>query len=353
MRTLSLEIVGLLLLLAATGAGRGALAQGDTSKPAQTPATKPAPTPDKAAAQANSKSEPAVLETPGGRLFGTLEVPERGRAPYPVVLIISGSGPTDRDGNTTVIPGANNSLKYLAEGLAAEGIASLRYDKRGIAGSMAAGKPEPEVRFEDYVEDALLWGRHLRADKRFAQLVVAGHSEGALVGMVAAQRLGADAFVSIAGAGRRADVLILSQLKPQLPPDLYARTEAALKSLAEGRTAADAPAELAALFRPSVQPYLISWIRYDPAKEVAKLSVPVLVAQGTHDVQIGVEDARLLAAAKPDARLLLVEGMNHVLKETPAEARQQMASYGDPSLPVAPKLLAEFVAFVKGVKKRQ
>ena len=352
MRALSLEVVGLLLALGACGAGRAALAQGEPAKPAQTPSAKPAPTPDKAAPRANSKAEPAVLETPDGKLYGTLEVPAGGKAPYPVVLIISGSGPTDRDGNSAVIPGANNGLKYLAEGLAAEGIASLRYDKRGIAESRAAMKSESELRFDTYIEDAVLWGRRLREDRRFAGLFVAGHSEGSLVGMVAAQRLGADGFVSIAGAGRRADALILSQLKSQLSPELYARSEAALKSLAEGRTAADAPQELAALFRPSVQPYLISWIKYDPAKEVAKLNAPVLVAQGTHDAQITVEDAKLLAAAKPGARLLLVEGMNHVLKLTPADPRQQMASYGDPSLPVAPKLLAELVAFVKGVRKK-
>jgi pimeloyl-ACP methyl ester carboxylesterase len=215
-----------------------------------------------------------------------------------------------------------------------------------------AAKSEADLRFDTFIEDAVLWGRRLREDKRFSRLVVAGHSEGSLVGMVAAQRLGADAFVSVAGAGRRADVLILSQLKPQLPPELYARSEAALKSLAEGRTAADALTELAALFRPSVQPYLISWIKYDPAKEVAKLAVPVLVAQGTHDLQVSVEDAKLLAAAKPDARLLLVEGMNHVLKMAPADPKQQAPSYSDPSLPVAPRFLAEFVAFVKGVKKK-
>jgi fermentation-respiration switch protein FrsA (DUF1100 family) len=133
---------------------------------------------------------------------------------------------------------------------------------------------------------------------------------------------------------------------------LYARSETVFKSLVEGKTVADAPAELAALFRPSVQPYIISWLKYDPATEVAKLAVPVLLVQGTHDLQVSGEDAKLLARAKPSARLLLVEGMNHVLKETPADPRQQMASYSDPSLPVAPKFLAEVVAFVNGVKKK-
>jgi pimeloyl-ACP methyl ester carboxylesterase len=168
--------------------------------------------------------------------------------------------------------------------------------------------------------------------------------------MVAAQRLGADGYVSVAGPGRRADAVILGQLKPRLPPALYEQTAAVLKSLVEGKTVADSPPGLEALLRPSVQPYLISWLRYDPPKELAKLTAPVLVAQGTHDFQVGVEDARALAAAKPDARLLLVEGMNHVLKMTPADPNEQVGSYGDPALPVAPKFLAEVVAFVKGIR---
>ncbi|HWW76208.1 MAG TPA: alpha/beta fold hydrolase [Pyrinomonadaceae bacterium] len=360
MRILRLEVAGLLLALVASGAWGVARAQGGATKPAQTPSTKPAqspvnpaPTHDKAGPMtpAVSRPEPAVLETPDGKLYGTLEVPIRGKAPYPVVLIISGSGPTDRNGNSSVIPGANNSLKYLAEGLAAYGIASLRYDKRGIAESVMAAKSEADLRFDTFIEDAVLWGRKLREDRRFAQLVVAGHSEGSLVGMVAARRLPADGFVSVAGSGRRMDALVLEQVKPQFSPEMYAKTEAVFKSLLEGKTVEDAPKELAALFRPSVQPFLISLLKYDPAAELAKLKSPALVAQGTHDLQVTVADAQALARAKPDARLVLVEGMNHVLKMTAADAKQQVAAYSDPSLPVADKLLTEFVAFVKGIKK--
>ena len=344
------KLGGLFVVLAALAGARVAAAQAPAAKPAQTPAAQ-APAAS-VAAQPASKSEPVVLDAPGGKLHGTLEVPARGAAPYPVALIIAGSGPTDRNGNSSALPGANNSLKYLAEGLAAEGIAALRYDKRGVAESVMAAKSEEELRFDTYIEDAVLWGQRLRADKRFSSLVVVGHSEGSLIGMVAAQRLGADGFVSVAGAGRRADVIVLEQLKPQLSPELYARSEAVFKSLLEGKTVADAPQELAALFRPSVQPYIISWLKYDPPKEVAKLGVPVLIAQGTHDIQARAEDAKALAAAKPDARLLLVEGMNHVLKLTPADMKQQLPSYSDPSLPVAPKFLAEVVAFVKGTVKK-
>ncbi|MDT7809085.1 MAG: uncharacterized protein QOJ70_2898 [Acidobacteriota bacterium] len=352
MKNLSRELVCLLVLVVALAGGRVAVAQGGSVKPAPTPTATPAPAKVAAPPQAASKSEPVVLETATGKLYGTIELPAQARAPYPVVLIISGSGPTDRNGNSAVIPGANNSLKYLAEGLAAAGIASLRYDKRGVAESVMAAKAESDLRFDNYIEDAVQWGQMLRADRRFSRLVVAGHSEGSLIGMVAAQRLGADGYVSMAGAGRRADVVVLEQLKPQTSPELYAQSEAVFKSLVEGKTVADFPTQLTVLFRPSVQPYIISWLKYDPAKEVAKLAVPILIVQGTHDAQVSVEDAKLLAQAKPSARLLLVEGMSHVLKDAPADPKQQAAAYTDPSIPIAPKFLAEVVAFVNGVKKK-
>jgi fermentation-respiration switch protein FrsA (DUF1100 family) len=351
-------VVALALVVALTWGGGAAFAQGGAAvkpasapkpAPAQTPAAKPA---SSASSQAASTSEQAVLETPTGRLYGTLELPAKGRAPYPVVLIISGSGPTDRDGNSPALPGANNSLKYLADALAAQGIASLRYDKRGVAASAGAAKSEADLRFDTYIEDAALWGRRLREDKRFSRLVVAGHSEGSLLGMIAAQRLGAEGYVSIAGAGRRADVVVLEQMKKQLSPELYAKCESIFKSLSEGKTTSDVPDSMAALFRPSVQPYIISWLKYDPAREIAKLDVPVLIVQGTHDIQVGVEDAKLLAQAKPTAQLLLVEGMNHVLKDAPADPRQQGPAYSDPSLPDSPRFLAEVVAFVNGAKKK-
>jgi fermentation-respiration switch protein FrsA (DUF1100 family) len=361
---ISRELVGALVLfvLLTTGSG-SALAQGGsgsaksapatTATPATTTAAKPAATPVSSQARtATSTSEQVVLDTSTGKLYGTLELPLKGRAPYPAVLIISGSGPTDREGNSPVIPGANNSLKYLAEALAAQGIASLRYDKRGVAESVMAAKSESDLRFDTYIDDAVSWGGRLRADKRFSTLVIAGHSEGSLIGMVAAQKLGAEGYVSIAGAGRRADVVVLEQMKAQLSPELYAKTEAIFKSLSEGKTADDVPQGMEALFRPSVQPYIISWLKYDPAREIAKLNVPVLITQGTHDIQVSVGDAKLLAQAKPTARLLLVEGMNHVLKDAPADPQQQAATYTDPSLPDSPKLLAEVVAFVKGVKKK-
>ena len=182
-------------------------------------------------------------------------------------------------------------------------------------------------------------------------VVIAGHSEGSLIGMIAARRCNADGFVSIAGAGHPAADILRTQLAGKLPPELATQSDAVLKNLEAGKTTDNPPPELAALYRTSVQPYLISWFRYDPAKSIAALTVPVLIVQGTTDLQVTVDDAKRLAAASPKAKLLLIEGMNHVLKEVTPDRDKQMASYGDPTLRLAPEFLAGVVEFVRKVAK--
>lgn len=303
-------------------------------------------------------SEPVTLQTPTATLYGTLERPQS-QSRVPVVLIIAGSGPTDRDGNSPLLPGANNSLKLLAEALATRGIASVRYDKRGVgmtgkAMQAAAEKTktvlrEEDLNFENYIDDAVRWGKQLLSDSRFSTLTVIGHSEGSLIGMVAAQRLGAHAFVSIAGAGRPIQQIIMEQVRAQLRPELVKTTEDILDQLAKGKTVASVPAELNVMFRPSVQPYLISWLPYDPLKEITKLRVPVLIVQGTTDIQATSGDAKRLAEGNPAAKLLLIEGMNHVFKMVPNEKDKQVASYSDPKLPVALDLISAISKFVNEI----
>jgi pimeloyl-ACP methyl ester carboxylesterase len=291
------------------------------------------------------------LETATGTLHGTLELPA-GARPVPVVLIIAGSGPTDRDGNSRLLPGPNNGLRQLAESLAARGIASVRYDKRGTGASAAAGRSEADLRFDHLVDDAAGWLGQLRADPRFSSLAVIGHSEGSLIGMLAAARAGADGAVSLAGSGRRASDLIRGQLAGQLPPALRERSDAILAGLEAGRTTDSVPPPLLVLYRPSVQPYLVSWFRHDPAEAVRSLAVPVLVAQGTHDIQVDTAEARRLVSARPGVELLLVPGMNHVLKITPADRAAQLPSYGDPSLPVPGQLVEGIASFVRRLEPR-
>ena len=323
------------LLVVAAAAGSAACARPPAER-AASPAALPAV----------RATDTVRLETPTGTLHGTLELPA-GARPVPVVLIIAGSGPTDRDGNSRLLPGPNNGLRQLAESLAARGIASVRYDKRGIGGSAAAGRSEADLRFDHFVDDAAGWLGQLRADSRFSSVSVIGHSEGSLIGMLAAGRAGADGAVSLAGSGRRASDLIRGQLAGQLPPALRQRSDAILAGLEAGRTTDSVPPPLFVLYRPSVQPYLVSWFRHDPAEVVRSLAVPVLVAQGTHDIQVDTAEARRLVAARPGVELLLVPGMNHVLKLVPADRAAQLPSYGDPSLPVPGQLVEGIASFVR------
>jgi pimeloyl-ACP methyl ester carboxylesterase len=291
-------------------------------------------------------SEAVELSAGPGTVYGTLLLPSRAKGPVPVVLLISGSGPTDRDGNSKMLPGPNNSLKLLAEGLASNGIASLRYDKRGIGASTKALGAESDIRFDYYVDDAAALCERLRNDPRFSGVVIAGHSEGSLIGMIAAKRCKAAGFVSIAGVGEPAADVLRTQLKTQLPPELAAKNEAVLHALEQGKRPESVPPELETLYRESVQPYLISWFKFDPTKEIAALTVPVLLIQGTTDIQVSVDDARKLAAADPNAKLLLVEGMNHLMKSVAADRHSQLSSYSDPTLPLAPQVVPAIVELV-------
>lgn len=291
-------------------------------------------------------SFPDSVVTGSGTLHGTLLVPANRGAP--VALIIAGSGPTDRDGNSPLLAGKNNSLRYLAEALAERGIASLRYDKRGIGESRAAlaGLTEADLRFDHFVDDATAWGRRLVADRRFASVVVIGHSEGSLLGILAAPGISASKVVSIAGAGAPAGDVIIRQLSAQLPPPLLSQATAAVHKIERGELLDTVPPGLEALFRPSVQPYLISWFKHDPAVVASRLEVPLLVVQGTHDIQALEEDARAIAAGHPSATLKLIQGMNHVLKQTPAGRLEQMPAYGDSTLAIDPTLVDAIAGFV-------
>lgn len=289
---------------------------------------------------------PAVLNSATGTLNGKLITPSQ-ETGFPVVLIIAGSGPTDMDGNSAMMSGKNNSLKYLAEGLAGRGIASLRYDKRGIASSASAGKDEYSMRFEDGIKDAKDWIDYLSRDKRFSGIYVLGHSEGALVGMVASlDNSKVEGYISLAGAARPIYEVIEEQLSGQ-PEVIRNMVKSINTSLKAGKLVPDVPIGLQALFRLSVQPYMISCYMYDPREVIGKLKIPTLILQGKNDIQVSVKDAELLKQARPAAELRLIDGMNHVMKTCDTMDRQkQLATYIDPSLPLHKDLLILIEKFV-------
>ncbi|MBT2340523.1 MULTISPECIES: alpha/beta hydrolase [Pseudomonas] len=300
--------------------------------------------------QAAVLQRPISLDTGNGELFGSLLLP-KSDTPVPVVLIISGSGPTDRDGNNPE-GGRNDSLKRLAWVLARHNIASVRYDKRGVAASLAATPDERNLSVEAYVADAVAWSRKLAADPRMGPVILLGHSEGALIASLAAPQANAAAVISLSGSARPIDQVLRQQLGSRLPPPLMLRSNELLDSLKAGRLDTDVPPHLQVIFRPSVQPYLISLFRQDPAQAFAALKMPALIIQGSHDIQVSVDDARQLKAAKPDAELALIEGMNHVMRIVPKDVKQQLASYKNPNLPLAAELGTRISAFISSIATR-
>lgn len=295
------------------------------------------------------REDPVAVESGRLTLHGTITFPEKTKGRVPVVLLIAGSGPTDRNGNNPF--GLNtDAYKLLAHALAKNGIASLRYDKRNTGESRfrdtAAGSVKRGT-FEDEVSDARAMAAFLKKDRRFSRLVIAGHSQGSLIGMLAAEQ--ADRFISIAGLGFNGAETIKRQLKPQ-PEYVREKSAVIIDSLQNGHLVKDVPDYLAPLFGAVNQPLLLSWFRYDPAAELSRLKIPSLIIQGTKDIQIDTADAIRLAAGSKKAALVLINDMNHVFRIISGGQEENLKSYGDPSLPVAPQLVDEIVAFTR--KKR-
>ena len=292
----------------------------------------------------------AAITAPGpqGPLEGTLL--EAGKS-APVVLIIPGSGPTDRDGNNplgvTAAP-----YRLLAEALAAKGVSSARIDKRGMFGSKAAVADANKVTIADYAADTHNWVDAIHKRTGAKCVWVLGHSEGALVALASAQNPdGMCGVILVSGAGRRMSDIIREQLRanPANAPVLDSAM-AAIDSLEQGRhvDVTDMHPALQRLFAPQVQDFLIDMFRQDPARLAAAVKLPILIVQGERDVQVSVADAKALATAQPKARLVLIPAMNHVLKDVASDDRAaNVATYADPSLPVDSTAVDAIASFVK------
>ncbi len=286
------------------------------------------------------------LDTGTGTLSGSLLQPSQ-TSIHPVVLLLAGSGPTDRDGNNPLLPVRNDCLKLVAEALRDHGLASVRYDKRGVAASAAAGLQESDLRVDTYAQDAAEWIKALKVDARFSSVGVVGHSEGSLIAMLAMELAPADAFVSVAAPAQNAAVLLRGQLREKLTPPLSGQSEMILAALENGEQSSSPPPELHALYRESVQPYLISWFKRTPTVELSKLSACTLIISGAADNQVGVEQATMLKRAKPDAELVLVSGMNHLLKLDEPEIAVSTARQQNAPEPLAPDFVRELVHFLQ------
>ncbi|KFF06767.1 alpha/beta hydrolase family protein [Flavobacterium reichenbachii] len=288
------------------------------------------------------KESPIILKINVDQLYGTLTTPDLTKK-YPVALIIAGSGPTDRDGNNPMMK--NNSLKMLSEALAKNGIASLRFDKRGIGESKSSALTESSLVFENYTEDVKSWINLLKQDKRFSKVIIIGHSEGSLIGMIAGAK--ADKFISIAGAGDSADKIIKAQISSKSMKQIEDMTFPIIDSLKNGNTVKKVDPMLNSLFRPSIQPYLISWFKYNPQTEIKKVTAPILILQGNNDLQVTVKDAENLAQANKNAELVIIDKMNHIMKVIDGDQQANFASYSNETLPLSETLVNKIVSFIQ------
>jgi len=267
------------------------------------------------------------------------------------VLIVAGSGPTDRDGNS-ILGIKTDAYRQLAEGLAAVGIASLRFDKRGVGASRAGrdGRPfdEKDVTIHTYAEDAAALAAWIGKQPGIRSVAIVGHSEGGLLALLAARRQKVDKLVLLMSAGRPLSVILRQQFDRQpMPEALRDAIERAIGELEKGRDAGELKPPLDTLFRPSVQPFLKSVLAIDPAPLVKEQAAPILVIGGGGDLQIGRFDFNALVEARAGIRSRWEPRLTHTLKEVLDDDPGQTRGYSDPSLPVMPVVIEAVAGFLK------
>lgn len=294
-------------------------------------------------------TQEVVAPGPAGELKGIWE--KAGDPAAPVAIVIPGSGPTDRDGNSPL--GINaGSYRLLAEGLAERGIATVRIDKRGMFASTTAAADPNAVTIDDYVADIRSWVKAIRAEAGAECLWLLGHSEGGLVALAAAQREPAICgLILVATAGRPMGDVLKGQLQanPANAPFLP-EANRAIDALARGERVDEnrLAAPLRPLFDPALQDFLVSTFSLDPVTLIGAVEKPILILQGGSDLQVGVSDAQALKAAAPSAKLVELPDTNHVLKEVPRnDSAANIATYADSNLPLAPGVVEAIEDFMK------
>jgi pimeloyl-ACP methyl ester carboxylesterase len=271
-------------------------------------------------------------------LGGTLTVPRSATGRVPVVVIIAGSGPTDRNGNS-LMGIRPNAYAQLAWQLAGKGIASLRYDKRGMPGTKGMFDMT-KMTLDDFAADARAAAESLAHDARFSRVILLGHSEGASLALIAARQGPPVAgVISVSGLGRPLSVVIREQLTRQFDSATIVRYDTAMAQYLRGEQPKNVPPQLGPLFVPINLSFMRSLSSFDPPAAIRVVRQPVLIVQGGRDLQVAVADAERLHTAKPDAQLVVVPLANHVLKlATDTTLVSQMPAYQNPTVPIMPEV---------------
>lgn len=272
---------------------------------------------------------------------GTLLLPKNQNSSK-LVILIAGSGPTDRDGNQSFMK--NDNLKKIAEFLSSAGIASFRYDKR-IVKQIRSGNIDKNILFDDFVTDARSVVDYFKS--KYETIIIAGHSQGSLVGLLAVGEV-ASGFISLAGPGKSIDEVLIDQISKTAPMFLE-DTKRVLTSLKKGQTTNDYPPALASIFNVDIQPFMINWMQYNPTQILSELSIPSLIINGDKDLQVGVDEATMLHENAQDGTLIIVKNMNHVLFNIEGGDLENAKSYNDNTLEIADEVKKNMIMFIENL----
>ena len=272
---------------------------------------------------------------------GTLLIPNDVEAPK-LAIIIAGSGPTDRNGNQNFLK--NDALKKLAESLSNRGIATFRYDKR-IVKQIRQGNVDKNIVFDDFINDAKDVINYFKQEETFSKIYVIGHSQGSLVGMLSAKET-ADGFISLAGAGNNIGDVIVEQVA-KMAPNLGIEAEKVVAKLKKGEMTTEYPPALASVFNSDVQSFMINWMQYNPTEVISELKIPILIINGTKDLQVSEEEAKVLKEANVNAELNIIENMNHVLFEIEGDDLENSKSYNEAFREISNELVDSIATFIK------
>lgn len=287
--------------------------------------------------EVNFTSQDIFINT---HIDGTLLIPNETTSPI-LAIIIADSGPTDRNGNQNFQK--NNVLKKLAEGLSKQNIATFRYDKR-IVKQIRKGNVDPNITFDDFITDANAVVDYFASQNKYSKIVLIGHGQGSLVGL-ATSKDQVDQFISLAGSGKSIDNVIIDQIT-QMDPALEKDTKRAFESLKNGQITNDYPQALSGMFSTDVQRFMMSWMNYNPQELIKSLEIPVLIINGSKDLQVPVSETELLKNSSSTATTKIIENMNHVLFIIEGKELENSKSYNESFRPISTELITELLDFI-------
>lgn len=280
------------------------------------------------------KKEEITINNMAIQLPGTLTYSAENQ---PLVIWVHGSGGVNRDGNTP------NYIKQFRDEINKKEIAFFSYDKRTANIKNVKFIQEDGIYFSDFVSDLKEVINKFKDDKRFSEIILAGHSQGSLIAMLALENV--DKYISIAGAGETIDKTLVRQVTAQSPA-FGKLTEQYIKELKENGSIKSVNPNLMSLFAPQNQPFLISWMNLDPIKEITKVKIPTLIINGDKDIQVQISDAENLKKAKPDATLVIIKNMNHPLKNIEKD-EDNLKSYMSADYTISNELIETIENFIK------